>query len=66
MVDQRANSASWKLNLVFEYMIRDLPQQNSLVEVSFTTIGNRGQAMMITANVPYKISHKSRALMKQG
>ena len=29
------------------------PQQNNLVEVGFPTIGNRGQAMMIAANIGY-------------
>lgn len=50
----RAESADWKLGLKYEYTARDTPQQNSLVEVAFGTVGNRGRAMMIAANLPEK------------
>ena len=36
-----SESAAWKLSLEFEFTARDTPQQNSLVEVRFTTIGNQ-------------------------
>ena len=41
--------------MTFEYTARDTPQQNSLVEVGFTTIGNRRRAMMIAANISYEM-----------
>ena len=50
-LEKRSNSAMWKLDITFEYTARDTPQQNSLVEVGFTTIGNRARAMMIAANI---------------
>ena len=46
-------SADWKLGIDFKWTARSTHQQNSLVEVGFTTIGNRGQAMMIAANIGY-------------
>eukprot|EP00957_Ditylum_brightwellii_P180474 13747644-Ditylum_brightwellii.AAC.1 len=50
----RCGSAAWKLNIEFEFTGQDTPQQNSLVEVGFATIGNRARAMMTAANVPEK------------
>ena len=55
---KRSESAEWKLNIEFEFTARDTPQQNSLVEVGFATIGNRGRAMMIAANVPERTKYK--------
>ena len=54
----RSGSAVWKLNIQFEFTARDTPQQNSLVEVGFNTIGNRARAMMTAANVPEKEMYK--------
>ena len=54
-LEKRCNGVEWKLNLTFEYTARDTPQQNSLVEVGFTTIGNCGRAMMISANISYEM-----------
>eukprot|EP00957_Ditylum_brightwellii_P198760 15150227-Ditylum_brightwellii.AAC.2 len=59
MVEKQGNGATWKLNLVFEYTARDMLQQNSLAEVSFATVGNRGRAMMIAANIPYETRYNS-------
>ena len=39
----------------FKWTERTTLQQNSPEEVGFTTIGNRGQSMMIAANVPYAV-----------
>eukprot|EP00957_Ditylum_brightwellii_P002157 165917-Ditylum_brightwellii.AAC.1 len=50
---KKSDSADLKLNVKFEYTASETPQQNSLAEVSFATIGNRGRTMMIGANVPY-------------
>ena len=52
-LEKRSKSAEWKLNLTFEYTARSTPQQNSLAEVGFTTIGNQGLGMMIAANIGY-------------
>ena len=57
-LETRCESADWKLGIVFEWTARNTPQQNSLVEVGFTTIGNRGRAMMIAANVAYALRFK--------
>ena len=54
----RCNSVDWKLNIDFEWTARSTPQQNSPAEVAIATIGNRGRAMMIAANVPYAMRFK--------
>mgnify|MGYP000117070222 CR=1 FL=1 len=58
-LEKRCNGVEWKLNATFKYTARDTPQQNSLVEVGFTTIGNRGRAMMIAANILYEMRLRS-------
>jgi hypothetical protein len=57
-LEDRLKSATWKLAVDFEWTARATPQQNSLAEVAFTTLGNRGRAMMIAANVPYALRFK--------
>ena len=47
-----ANGEKWQLGLKFEFTPRDTPQQNHLVELGFASVGNKGRAMMIRANVP--------------
>jgi hypothetical protein len=42
LLEQRANSVMWQLSIDFEYTARNTPQQNSLAEVAFATIANRG------------------------
>ena len=54
-LEKRCNGVDWKSNVAFEYTARDKPQQNSLMEVRFTTIGNCGRAMMIAANISYEM-----------
>ena len=54
-LEKRCNGVEWKLTVTSEYTARDTPQQNSLVEVGFTTIGNCGRAMMISANISYEM-----------
>eukprot|EP00957_Ditylum_brightwellii_P004659 354387-Ditylum_brightwellii.AAC.1 len=39
-------------------MAHDMPQQNSLAEVGFATIGNQGQAIMMAANMPERVMYK--------
>jgi hypothetical protein len=57
-LQKRCDSKDWKLNLKFEFTARDTPQQNSLAEVSIATVANRGRALMIRANVPFKLRFK--------
>ena len=54
----RSDSADWKLEIDFEFTARSTPQQNSPVEVGFATIGKRGRAMMIAANISYAMRFK--------
>jgi hypothetical protein len=51
-LEQRANSVAWQLSIQFEYTARNTPQQNSLAEVAFLTIANKGHTMMHQANLP--------------
>ena len=46
------------MGIRFEWTARNTPQQNSLVEVGFVTIGKHGRAMMIAANIVYAIRFK--------
>lgn len=52
LLEQRANNVAWQLGISFEFTARNTPQQNSLAEVAFATIANRGRAMMHRANLP--------------
>jgi hypothetical protein len=54
-LEKRANSKDWQLGIEFEKIARDTPQQNSLAEVGLATITKRAWAMMIQANIPYKV-----------
>ena len=59
----RVNSADWKLDVEeVEFTSRDSPQQNHLVEIGFTTIADRGRAMMNGAHVP---TAKRRIISKE-
>ena len=55
LLQQRASSADWKLGLEFEFTARDTPQQNSIAEVAFRTIANKGRALMTAANLPEEL-----------
>ena len=55
---KRADSKDWKLGINFEFTARGTPQQNSLAEVSFKTIMNKGRALMNAANLPEKMRYK--------
>ena len=52
LLQMRMRGADWQFKTEFEYTARDTPQQNSLVEVGFSTIASRGRAMMNQANIP--------------
>ena len=58
LLEKRAASSDWKLNIEFEYTARDTPQQNHLAEIALAVIANRGRALMHSANVPYDIRFK--------
>jgi hypothetical protein len=58
LLQQRCQSKDWQFDIVVEYTARDTPQQNSLAEVAFATLANRGRALMYRANVPYATRHK--------
>ncbi|KAL7577787.1 hypothetical protein ACA910_010543 [Epithemia clementina (nom. ined.)] len=49
---ERCESKDWKLNVECKFTARDTPQQNSLAEVGFATLANRGRALMHRANLP--------------
>jgi hypothetical protein len=58
LLQQRLQSADWKLNIKFEFMARDTPQQNHLAELGFAHLANYGRALMARANVPLNIRYK--------
>ena len=51
-LQKRCNSAKWQLDIKFEFMARDIPQQNHLAELGFAVLVNRGRALMTRANMP--------------
>jgi hypothetical protein len=57
-LQERAESAAWKLGVQFEYSARDTPQQNRLAELGFTVLGNKGRDCMVAASVPMTIRYK--------
>ena len=57
-LQERAESADWKLGIVWEFTARDTPQQNSLAEVGFALIASQGRAMMAAAHVPVVVRKK--------
>jgi hypothetical protein len=42
------------LDIQYEFMARDTPQQNHLAELGFAVLANRGRALMHRATVPMK------------
>jgi hypothetical protein len=58
LLQQRSQSADWKLNITYEFTARDTPQQNHLAELGFTHRANYGRALMAQANVPLNIRYK--------
>ena len=39
--ENQANGLDWRLNLTFEFTGPDMPQQNHLAEVGFSTYGDK-------------------------
>jgi hypothetical protein len=58
LLQQRSQSADWKLNVTFEFTARDTPQQNHLAELGFAHLAKYGRALMARANVPLTIIYK--------
>jgi hypothetical protein len=58
LLQQRSQSADWKLGAKFEFTARDTPQQNHLAELGFAHLANYGRPLMARANVPMKIRYK--------
>jgi hypothetical protein len=58
LLQQRSQSADWKLNITYEFTVRDTPQQNHLAELGFAHLANYGRALMARANVPLSIRYK--------
>jgi hypothetical protein len=58
LLQQRSQSADWKLDINFEFTARDTPQQNHLAELGFAHLANYGRALMARANVPVNIRYK--------
>ena len=57
-LQERCDSAAWKLGIQFEFTAHDTPQQNHLAELAFTVIANRGRAMMHEANLPLNMRYQ--------
>ena len=57
-LQERADSADWKLNINWEYTARDTPQQNSLAELTFILLALQGRAMMVAAHVPEDVRNE--------
>ena len=52
LLQTRCASKDWEMICEFEFTACDTPQQNSLAEVGFVTLANRGRARMHHANLP--------------
>jgi hypothetical protein len=51
---KRCKSKDWKFDINFEFTARATPPHNHLVELGFDVIRNKGRALLIRANVPFK------------
>jgi hypothetical protein len=58
ILQKRAETAAWKLNINFEYTAANTPQQNHLAELGFAFLANRGRAMMYHANLPLETRYQ--------
>ena len=57
-LQQRSESADWKLGIHYEFTDARTPQRNCLAEVAFQTILCQGRAMMAHANMPMDIRYR--------
>jgi hypothetical protein len=53
-LDQRQQSADWKLQVKIEYTAADTSQKNALVELNFTYLTAKARAAMHAAGVSKK------------
>lgn len=54
-MEERSKASEWQLGLEYKYTARDMPQQNHLEELGFTSLANKGRALIYHANLPPKI-----------
>ena len=54
LFEQSTKSKDWQLGLLMEYNLRDMPQHNHLAELAFAAIGNKGRALLVHANIPWR------------
>ena len=47
-------SKDWQFGWHVKYTPRDAPQHNQLAEQASTTIGSKGRALLVHANIPWK------------
>jgi hypothetical protein len=52
LLQQRCESKDWQFVINYEYTGRDTPQHNHMADLGFTTLGNKGRALMVRANIP--------------
>jgi hypothetical protein len=52
LLQQRCESKDWQFAMKYEYTGRDTPQHNHMAELGFVTLGNKGRALMVRANIP--------------
>ena len=51
-LQEQAESADWKLGLIWEFTAHNTLQQNSLAENKLALVNAQGQAMMVAVHVP--------------
>jgi hypothetical protein len=54
----RSVTKDWKLEIKYEITAQATPQQNHLAELGFTTLANRGRALMYRVNIPLIVRYK--------
>jgi hypothetical protein len=52
LLQQRCESKDWHFAIHYEYTGRDTPQHTHMAELGFATLGNKGRALMVRANIP--------------
>jgi hypothetical protein len=52
LLQQRCESKDWQFAINYEYTGRDTPHHNHMAELRFATLGNKGRALKVRANIP--------------
>jgi hypothetical protein len=52
LLQQRCESKDWQFAMKYEYTGRYTPQCNHMAELGFSTLGNKGRALMVRVNIP--------------